>query len=96
MKDSLAFIGLATIGIVFLFCILLIWSCIRDYISDIRYRYKRKHRFDKPPTAKCYCKDCLYFGIHTEYCAVTRKYMSDSCFCSHAVPRKHDPEKEGD
>ena len=37
---------------------------ISDKIRKIKYEYKYKHRFDNPPTAKCYCVDCRYYKIN--------------------------------
>lgn len=34
---------------------------IKEKIQEMKYQYKRKHRFDGPPIAKCYCKDCIYW-----------------------------------
>lgn len=38
------------------------FDATRNVIHVLRWTYKYKHRFDKPPTAACYCKDCIYHG----------------------------------
>lgn len=38
------------------------FDSLRSVINEWRWQYKYKHRFDKPPTAKCYCKDCVHHG----------------------------------
>lgn len=54
-----------TIGIIFTVSILivtviLITTVIRSGISNLHIRHVIKNRFDKPPIAKRYCKDCKY------------------------------------
>lgn len=66
---------------------------ISDKIRKIKYEYKYKHRFDNPPTAKCYCIDCCHYEINSQKCfrySNLGLYTSDNSFCSEAVPRKHD------
>lgn len=38
------------------------FDSMRNLIHVLRWTYRYKHRFDKSPTAKCYCKDCIYHG----------------------------------
>lgn len=38
------------------------FDALRDVVRLRCWRRKYKHRFDKPPTAACYCKDCIYHG----------------------------------
>lgn len=70
-------------------------ALLKDFVSDqivmAKYRYKRKHRFDKDPIAKCYCIDCIYYMSESEVCRRLGKYMIDNDFCSYAEPHKHDP-----
>lgn len=76
----------------------LLWEFAVDKIRDLKWAYKRKHRFDKPPTAACYCKDCRYYEVRDGYgkCRrghiVERWNIADSWFCWQAVPLKRDPE----
>ena len=70
--------------------------------ADQKYRHKiweqkYKHRFDKSPTAACYCKDCTHYGGKTfgERCFVHEGWrVADNWFCWEAEPREHDPEEE--
>lgn len=96
MKDLLALIGIITIIMLSILCIALLYEGIGDVISTVRYRYKRNHRFDGPPTVKCYCKDCLYYfnDNGSGYCSDTGKFRSDDFFCGNSKPLKRDPEKE--
>ena len=92
MKDILAFIGavavIASIGAI----VLILWELIMYIFRNIMWSYKYKHRFDKEPTAKCFCTDCSSFASYKSYCNRFNHYTADSDFCSLAVPWKHDPE----
>ena len=54
-------------GIIFLLAIILSFILAlvivcKELIERKRYQYMIKHRFDKPPTAECYCIDCRLHG----------------------------------
>ena len=59
-----------------------------------------RHRFDNPPLAKCYCRDCedwykRYDDDTSGKCDGSfGKYTSDDFFCKYAKPRKTDPDLE--
>ena len=36
-------------------------DAMKNYIRHLQYRHMYKHRFDKKPTAKCYCIDCEHW-----------------------------------
>ena len=89
---------LAVVGIVSLafmvFCIgAIIYYHVVDWIDRLKWNYKYKHRFDKPPLAKCYCKDCIYYG-NDGSCRGTYPAHVDDWFCKDATPLKKDPEKQ--
>lgn len=85
-------VALATATIV-VFVLFKDW--LTDQINMAIYSHKRKHRFDGAPTAKCYCKDCIFYESDAWYCTFFSKYsIEDSNFCCWASPRKHDPEKK--
>lgn len=90
------FIGMMFILMAIILCLFELKKYIKDQIEMAKYRHKRKHRFDKPPTAKCYCKDCRSYEVNEGqsscYCSAFGHYMDDDQFCSLAYPRKHDPE----
>ena len=85
------------IGIGYTLCILLVLiiiACvnINDYILGLKHRYRRKHRFDKPPTAKCYCIDCENYSSWDEssnICVAHNGwFVADNWFCWSATPKK--------
>ena len=92
MKDVLAFIGLIAIGGSLLLIATIIFEFIRDKIQDLKRDYRIKHRFDKPPTAKCYCVDCTYYNSESGRCyrfhEKDRRLVADCWFCYEAEPRK--------
>ena len=49
-----------------------------------------KHRFDKPPTAECYCKDCRLHGKDNQCFKFNGWRTADEWFCWDAEPKdKH-------
>ena len=100
MPESLAAIliifGVASVVFLVGLVIVLAKDPIDDYIGRKKYEYKRKHRFDKPPTAKCYCKDCRNFVDREfdKHCAALKGiHVHDNYFCWAAEPRMMDPDK---
>ncbi len=86
---------LAVIGglaLILLFCAIVISAFygIKEVIENLKYDYQRKHRFDKPPTAACYCKDCAKWIEKTGECLddCNSRHMADCWFCCFAEPRK--------
>lgn len=64
---------------------------IEDKIRSKIYDYRMKHRFDKPPTAKCYCIDCEFHNIRgTYWCHLPgmSRATPDFGFCYEARPRE--------
>lgn len=57
---------------------------IRDNIKIRRMQYEFQHRFDKPPLAKCYCKDCSYRS--DGLCDKFDRYVDQDFFCKYADP----------
>lgn len=88
MKDMLAVVGgvclIATFGVIGA----LLVAYIRELIDAMKWNWKYKHRFDKSPTAKCYCIDCKYYNKKVEWCSSFGRCVGDSCFCWDAEPRK--------
>ena len=84
----LALIGavasLAIIGCMLAFA----WIYLEEFIDKAKRNYRYKHRFDKPPTAKCYCIDCKYHDNETGRCGGFGEFIADNCFCWRADPRK--------
>ena len=99
LRNFLILVGAATlIGLLF-GCIMLLTCEIKSYVEKLRYTYKRKHRFDKKPIAKCYCIDCVYYDCNNEKCfgfiGDEVRYTGDSCFCWKADPRKVERKDNG-
>ena len=89
MRDLLMIVGSAML---ILLGILLVHSllCGLKNLSDaLKRRYIIKHRFDKPPTAKCYCRDCERHDDESNRCyKFDGWYTADNWFCWDAEPRK--------
>lgn len=64
MKESLSVIGFGTVIVFCSVCTYLVVNRIANGIARgvriLKQSYKEKRRYDKPPTAKCYCKDCTF------------------------------------
>lgn len=64
------------------------YFAILDVIETIIRAYTIKHRFDKPPTAKCYCKDCTRHDDNGKCYKFEGYYTADNWFCWDADPKK--------
>ena len=94
VEKVLMAVGFVTVGLVVFFWLLMAKDYICKLVAKKRWEYKFKHRFDKKPVAKCYCKDCKYFEEKAEKCTFFRNwYVLDNWFCSNAKPKKYDSEK---
>jgi hypothetical protein len=61
---------------------------IKEKIKRVRWKCVYKHRFDKPPTAKCYCRDCKKHNNSTERCSKFEgRCTADNWFCWDAEPK---------
>lgn len=61
----------------------------------VKLKHKQKHRFDKPPTAKCYCIDCVHHNNETGRCwRLKNWHTDDDWFCWDAEPRKTEEKKK--
>lgn len=67
---------------------------LEEQVRRLIYIYRYKHRFGKPPTAKCYCKDCENWYPHSPQATEGRcwrfenRTMADNWFCWDAEPRE--------
>ena len=93
MTNIFTVIGVATV-VVFGFMIL---AVILDFISceiqETIWIHKYKHRFDKPPTAACYCIDCKFHGDDVDLTRCTNRkdvilQTADEWFCQAAEPKE--------
>ena len=89
MKDFLAIVGGAALCCIGFGLIVALYYGISELVDTIRYNYRIKHRFDKPPTAKCYCVDCKLHNNESKKCyKFDGWYTADNWFCWDAEPRK--------
>lgn len=89
MKDFLAIIGGAALWTIGFFLIIAAWYGLKELIHVVRRNYQIKHRFDKPPTAKCYCIDCIRHNNESGKChKFDGWHTADSWFCWDAEPRE--------
>lgn len=92
MKDFLVIMGGVFCIFVAFFLIVCLCSALGEWIRHLRTQYRIKHRFDKPPTAKCYCVDCVHHDDKTKQCyrfgETTNEYRctADNWFCWEASP----------
>ena len=93
LKDCLAYFGGLFLIIIAVVLVIAIYVAIGELIDRWKYRYRLKHRFDKPPTAECYCIDCRHYSSETNRCyAFERQYVADNWFCWKAEPTKNKKE----
>lgn len=91
MADFLTFMGLIFMVTLTIFIVYGIVLGIKEGIYELKRRYRYKHRFDKPPTAKCYCLDCKHHDKKTRRCYRFKKEYrctADNWFCWEAEPRE--------
>lgn len=95
--------ALALIGTVFLIgivisIIIILGAKITGLVEEFTYQYQYKHRFDKPPIAACYCRDCNKWdpidGKCSDHC--NSRYMADCWFCCFAEPLTKNEAKDRD
>lgn len=90
VKDLFTMLGVITAG---MFCFLVlytIYTAIKEGISKAKWKYLYKHRFDKPPIAECYCKDCKKHDFKTNRCyKFEGVYTADNWFCWDAEPKEN-------
>ena len=88
LKSVFAVVGVIALLTVLL-CVVLIIICeVGHIIEEARRQYRIKHRFNKPPTAKCYCRDCKKWEPETGKCYdhCNSRLMADNWFCCFAEP----------
>lgn len=88
LKSIFAEVGLVTIlGITAGFWVILCTRVV-DLIERTKNKYIIKHRFDKSPTAKCYCRDCIRWDPESGKChsGFNSQLMGPGWFCYLAEP----------
>lgn len=88
MTEFFTAVGATVIILMIVAMIFAVICAIRQFIRERIWFYKYKHRFDKPPTAKCYCKDCSFYGDFTNrrLCRKHKECFADDFFCKDADP----------
>ena len=92
MIEILALIGAIASLAVTVGMLVFAWMYLEEFIDEAKHKYRYKHRFDKPPTAKCYCIDCKYHDNKNGRCSGLGefisgyKYTEDNWFCYNADP----------
>ena len=88
MTEFFTAIGVFVIMAMIVAMFLAVIYAIRQFIRERIWIYKYNHRFDKAPTAKCYCKDCYFYGdfAHTRLCRMHNRSFADDYFCKDADP----------
>lgn len=95
-SDVLCVIGIVCCVSILLVALVFMGMATKDLIQECRYKNRYKHRFDKPPTAECYCKDCKWHidkGSAKNKCTNVTwadRYTPDNGFCHEAEPKARD------
>lgn len=94
VKDILAGVGgiflVAVVGCAVIIAI----DWLKMLFEKLKYKYRVKHRFDKPPMAKCYCVDCERHNNKSDRCyKFDGWYTADNWFCWDAKPREKEPKE---
>lgn len=89
MKEFLMIMGVIALFALAALAVIFLKDGIGILIENLKLKYRQKHRFDKAPTAKCYCIDCVYHNNETGLCCKFDIWnTADNCFCWAAEPRK--------
>ena len=93
MTNIFTSIGFATVGVFCVVMLLLIVEFISNEIHEAIWIHKYKHRFDKPPTAACYCIDSKFHGDDVDLTRCTNRkdvvlQTADEWFCQAAEPKE--------
>ena len=70
---------------------------ICELIDRLKWQYTYKHRFDKPPLAKCYCHDCSHHTTTNRCVNISwaERYTPDNGFCYEAEPKEEPHDNRG-
>ena len=80
-------IGIITSIIFVAILIMYVCACLFLCIQDVKRKYQYKHRFNKPPKAKCYCIDCKNHNAFSRKCSNFEIKTADDWFCCNADPK---------
>lgn len=95
MTNMFTGIGIATVSAFGFLILLLVVDFIVNEIHEAIWVYKYRHRFDKPPTAACYCIDCKFHGDSIDSTRCTKRkdivlQTADEWFCQAAEPKERE------
>ena len=96
VHQLLEFFGLVMAILICCLTIVTIIDYIRKVYKGWKWRYEYEHRFDKPPLAKCYCNDCIYYKNKRTCSIHDGWHVADDWFCWDAQPWESDPKEEMD
>ncbi len=86
-KGVIFFLGLIFGLMMISLIILSIIELIKGTVKRKRDRRIQKNRFNKPPTANCYCRDCKHWIATDGECMIFDGWSTkDSWFCWQAEP----------
>ena len=93
MTNIFTAIGISTVMVFGIVIFLMVVDFISNEIHEAIWVYKYKHRFDKPPTASCYCIDCKFHGDSIDPTRCTNRLdvvlqTADEWFCQAAEPKE--------
>ena len=81
-----AFLGVIFMALLIVSITEAIATAVRKRTRRKRKEYEYKHRFDKSPTAECYCVDCWYRDNENSKCRrYNELYVEDDWFCKDAM-----------
>ena len=90
MIKMFASIGVLTVIFVAVLALIIATESLEERVKESKRQHTIKHRFDKPPTAKCYCRDCKFWIPENGECHVSHTAkgycMADNWFCYSAEP----------
>lgn len=93
MKEFLMIMGVIALFVLAALAVIFLIDGIGILIENLKLKYRQKHRFDKAPTAKCYCIDCVYHNNETGLCCKFETWnTADNWFFWNADPRKTEEE----
>ena len=81
-------LGIASCLSLLVIVIVFIVVALKEKVSKWTYRQQIKHRFDKPPLAKCYCVDCTSYRANGDCRAHDGWTVADCWYCWAATPKE--------
>lgn len=84
-----AFFGLMVIVGCVALVLYAFFEWVKEKIGEMRWKHRYKHRFNRPPLAKCYCVDCKWWSKGSNECKQLGNgwCTPDSGFCYRAEPK---------